>query len=195
MNPWATRYGASRPVPQPMSPISVPVPAVVHQLAEETEHGPLDRHLVEDAGEPLGVELREDVVGSAQLVGPWVHDRDPRTTASAECGSLRGEPGDPVPVAGGERVGRGEPGAADAADVRQREVRRRRWPSVIPPVGQKRAAGTGAPTAFRKAVPPDAAAGKNFISVQPASSAASTSETVAVPGRNGSPVSCIACSS
>ena len=40
-------------------------------------------------------------------------------------GSLRGETRHPVPVARGERVGRRDPGAADAADVREREVRRR----------------------------------------------------------------------
>src|SRR5688572_24328512 len=67
--------------------------------------------------------------------------------------------------------------------------------AVIPPVGQNRAAGTGAAIDFRNAAPPDASAGKNFSSVQPASSTASTSETVAVPGRNGSPVSAIAPSS
>ena len=36
--------------------------------------------------------------------------------------------------------------------------------SVIPPVGQNRACGTGEPTDFRKSTPPDASAGKNFIS-------------------------------
>ena len=62
---------------------------------------------------------------------------------------------------GGDPAGRAEPGGRD---------RRRRSTSGTPS-------------------PPDASAGKNFISVKPASSTASTSETVAVPGRNGRPVS------
>ena len=35
---------------------------------------------------------------------------------------------------------------------------------VTPPVGQNRACGTGAPMDFRKSTPPEASAGKNFIS-------------------------------
>ena len=83
------------------------------------------------------------------------------------------------------------PGSATSRRRSRRSAARGRTPRspVIPPVGQNRAAGTGAPTALRNAAPPDASAGKNFISVKPASSTASTSETVAVPGRNGSPVS------
>ena len=77
----------------------------------------------------------------------------------------------------------------------QREVRRRAWPDVIPPVGQKRAPGTGEAIDFRRARRRTASAGKNFISVKPASRTVSTSETVAVPGRNGRPVSAIAPSS
>src|SRR6476659_1608881 len=66
--------------------------------------------------------------------------------------------------------------------------------TVIPPVGQNRAAGTGDAIDFRNGAPPEASAGKNFISVNPASRTASTSDTVAVPGRNGSPVPAIAAS-
>ena len=65
---------------------------------------------------------------------------------------------------------------------------------MIPPVGQKRASGNGEAIDLRYAAPPDASAGKNFISVNPASSTASTSETVAVPGRKGTPESAIAAS-
>src|SRR5680860_610889 len=36
--------------------------------------------------------------------------------------------------------------------------------SVMPPVGQNRAWGTGAPIAFRKPTPPETSAGKSFIS-------------------------------
>ena len=35
----------------------------------------------------------------------------------------------------------------------------------MPPVGQNRACGTGAPIALRKATPPDTSAGNSFISV------------------------------
>src|SRR6476659_7577827 len=66
--------------------------------------------------------------------------------------------------------------------------------TVIPPVGQNRAAGTGEAFDFRIGAPPEASAGKNFISVKPASRTDSTSDTVAVPGRNGSPVPAIAAS-
>src|SRR3954447_17584238 len=62
----------------------------------------------------------------------------------------------------------------------------------MPPVGQKRAVGTTVVSEERYAVPPDASAGKNFICVTPYSSTASASDTVAVPGRNGSPVSSMA---
>src|SRR6478752_4497763 len=62
----------------------------------------------------------------------------------------------------------------------------------MPPVGQNRAAGTTGGSEERYAVPPDASAGKNFICVMPYSSTARTSDTVAVPGRNGRPVSSMA---
>ena len=65
----------------------------------------------------------------------------------------------------------------------------------MPPVGQKRAAGSGEASDFRYAAPPEASAGKNFISEKPASSTAIASETVAVPGRNGTPDHCISRSS
>ncbi len=109
---------------------------------------------------------------------------------SAQGGGLRGQLADPLPVAGGDRVGGGEPGAADAADVRPGRGTSARWPS-------RDAAGRAEAYAwrertghasFRYGTPPDASAGKNFISVRPASSTASTSETVDVPGRNGTPV-------
>ena len=47
-----------------------------------------------------------------------------RGASGPQRGSLPGQRGDAVPVAGGERVGRGQPRAADAADVGQGEVRR-----------------------------------------------------------------------
>src|SRR4051812_10483905 len=62
----------------------------------------------------------------------------------------------------------------------------------MPPVGQKRAEGTTVVSEDRYAVPPEASAGKNFIWVTPYSSTASASDTVAVPGRNGRPVSSMA---
>src|SRR5690625_1178998 len=65
----------------------------------------------------------------------------------------------------------------------------------MPPVGQKRTWGNGEASDFRYAMPPDASAGKNFISVMPVSSTVITSETVAVPGRQGSPVCDIAANS
>ncbi|GAA4700527.1 hypothetical protein GCM10023349_16690 [Nocardioides conyzicola] len=57
----------------------------MHELGEEAEDGPLDRHPVEDAGEALGVHLCQDVVGRPQLVGPWVHGRDPSEVPGAGC--------------------------------------------------------------------------------------------------------------
>ena len=54
----------------------------------------------------------------------------------------RGGVGNPGPVMAFDRVDRGEPAASDAAYVRALQVAAT-FVGVMPPVGQKRAAGTG----------------------------------------------------
>jgi ribosomal protein S18 acetylase RimI-like enzyme len=49
------------------------VPAAADQLAEQAQHGALDGHPVEAVGEPLDVQLSEDVVSVSQLARLGVH--------------------------------------------------------------------------------------------------------------------------
>ena len=57
----------------------------------------------------------------------------------------------------------------------------------MPPVGHTLTPGKGLASALMKAVPPDAFAGKNFTALNPSSWRAIISDTVAAPGRSGSP--------
>ncbi len=56
---------------------------------------------------------------------------------------------------------------------------------MTPPVGQKRAAGSGEASDLRKVVPPACSAGKNFRKSIPASSAVMISPGVIAPGSSG----------
>ena len=50
--------------------------AVEDQVAEQSEHGSVDRHPIEYVGEPVGVQLGQSVVCLAQLVSPRVNHPD-----------------------------------------------------------------------------------------------------------------------
>jgi len=43
------------------------------QIAEQTEHGPVDRHLIENVGQLLGVQLGPSIMGIAQFFSLRVH--------------------------------------------------------------------------------------------------------------------------
>ena len=92
------------------------------------------------------------------------------------------------------RVRLHHPRAADADDVRQRQIVRR--VSRRDPAGRAEAHLRERPAnAFSALTPPTTSAGKSFAWVIPRSSSATRSDAVAAPGRNGTPLACSASSS
>ena len=105
--------------------------------------------------------------------------------STPQAGRLPGEAPDRAEIALRDRLRGGDPGAADAGDVRQGEIGRR----VLQIDAAGRAEGrpgSGPRTALSQAAPPDAAAGKNFSASKPSRREASSPPTaVAQPGITG----------